>query len=69
VFVLRWREPDAPRPYRAWGHPWTTGAVLFASFAYLGGVVYSDLRTSAISLVLLGLSYPAFRLMKLPRAR
>jgi APA family basic amino acid/polyamine antiporter len=69
VFVLRWREPDAPRPYRAWGHPWTTGAVLLASFAYLGGVIYSDLRTSAISLVLLGLSYPAFRLMKLPRAR
>lgn len=78
VFVLRRREPDAPRPYRAWGHPWTTGAVLLASVAYLGGVIYSDLRastlsgvlpTSAISLVLLGLSYPAFRLMKLPRAR
>jgi APA family basic amino acid/polyamine antiporter len=69
VFVLRWREPDAARPYRAWGHPWTTGAVLLASVGYLGGVIYSDLRTSAISLVLLGLSYPAFRLMKLPRAR
>jgi APA family basic amino acid/polyamine antiporter len=69
VFVLRWREPDAPRPYRAWGHPWTTGAVLLASFAYLAGVIYSDQRSSVISLVLLGLSYPAFRLMKLPRAR
>jgi APA family basic amino acid/polyamine antiporter len=78
VFVLRRREPNLPRPYRAWGHPWTTGAVLLASIAYLGGVIYSDLRassasgalpTSAISLVLLALSYPAFRLMKLPRAR
>lgn len=69
VFVLRRREPDAPRPYRAWGHPWTTGIVLFASVAYLGGVIYSDVRNSVISLVLLGLSYPAFRLMRLPRTR
>lgn len=23
VFVLRWREPDAPRPYRTWGYPVT----------------------------------------------
>lgn len=21
LFVLRWREPDAPRPYRVWGYP------------------------------------------------
>jgi APA family basic amino acid/polyamine antiporter len=23
VMVLRWREPDMPRPYRTWGYPWT----------------------------------------------
>lgn len=28
VFVLRRREPERPRPYRAWGHPWTSGAAL-----------------------------------------
>ena len=22
VFVLRRREPEAPRPFRAWGYPW-----------------------------------------------
>ncbi len=69
VFVLRRREPALPRPFRAWGHPWTTGLVLLASVAYLSGVILSDPKTSAISLVLLALSYPAFRLMKLPRAR
>ncbi|MCL5288744.1 MAG: APC family permease [Acidobacteria bacterium] len=67
VFVLRRREPDLPRPYRAWGHPWTTGLVLLGSVAYLTGVVLSDTKTSSISLILLALSYPAFRLMKLPR--
>ena len=28
VFVLRWREPALPRPYRAWGYPWTTLAAV-----------------------------------------
>lgn len=23
VIWLRWREPDLPRPFRAWGYPWT----------------------------------------------
>ena len=23
VFVLRWRRPDLPRPYRTWGYPMT----------------------------------------------
>jgi APA family basic amino acid/polyamine antiporter len=69
VFVLRRREPGLPRPFRAWGHPWTTGLVLLGSVAYLAGVVLSDPQTSRISLILLALSYPAFRLMKLPLAR
>ncbi len=67
VFVLRHREPNLPRPFRAWGHPWTTGLALLASVAYLAGVVLSDWKTSGISIILLALSYPAFRLMKLPR--
>jgi APA family basic amino acid/polyamine antiporter len=67
VFVLRHREPNLPRPFRAWGHPWTTGLALLASVAYLSGVVLSDPKTSGISIILLGLSYPAFRLMRLPR--
>lgn len=62
VFVLRWREPDLPRPYRAWGHPWTTGLVLLGSIAYLAGVVLSDPKTSRVSLILLALSYPVYRI-------
>ena len=23
VFVLRYKEPDLPRPYKTWGYPWT----------------------------------------------
>jgi APA family basic amino acid/polyamine antiporter len=62
VFVLRWREPNAPRPYRAWGHPITTGIVLLGSIAYLSGVILSDPKTSGISVALLAVSYPVYRL-------
>ena len=50
VFLLRWREPGLRRPYRAWGHPWTTGAALMLwgwmvvhSFAARPGVLIASL--------------------------
>jgi APA family basic amino acid/polyamine antiporter len=60
VFVLRRREPDAPRPYRAWGYPLTTGLALVGSVAFLVGVVWSDTENSVFALVLLALSYPVY---------
>jgi APA family basic amino acid/polyamine antiporter len=64
VFVLRRREPEAARPYRAWGYPWTTGAALAGSIAFLIGAVAGDTANSVYALVLLALSYPAFLLLK-----
>ncbi|HKE57763.1 MAG TPA: APC family permease [Pyrinomonadaceae bacterium] len=64
VFVLRWREPDKPRPYRAWGYPWTTGIVLLGSILFLAGAVASDTRNSVYALLLLAVSYPVFLLLK-----
>lgn len=60
VFVLRRREPEAPRPYRAWGYPVTTGLALVGSVAFLVGVVWSDTENSVFALVLLALSYPVY---------
>jgi len=60
VFVLRRREPDAARPYRAFGHPWTTGFVLAGSIAFLVSAVASDTTNSLWALGLLVASYPTF---------
>ena len=69
LFVLRRREPDLPRPFRAWGHPWTTGLVLFGSVAFLVGTIVADLRSgtrsSVYALGILVASYPAYRLLRL----
>jgi len=64
VFVLRRREPEKPRPYRAWGYPWTTGLALVGSIAFLIGAIASDTSNSLVALVVLAASYPAFRVMK-----
>lgn len=34
VFVLRWRRPDLPRPYRVWGYP-VTPAIFLAISAWM----------------------------------
>lgn len=64
LFVLRAREPDKPRPYRAWGYPWTTGLALVGSVLFLAGAVASDTWNSLYALLLLTASYPVFRLIK-----
>ena len=64
LFVLRKREPDTPRPYRAWGHPWTTGIALVSSVLFLLGAVVMDTQNSLWAVGLLFLSYPAYLLTK-----
>ena len=69
VVVLRRREPDKERPYRAWGYPWTTGLAIVGSVLFLIGAIASDIasgtRNSLYALLLLGVSYPFFRLLRM----
>jgi APA family basic amino acid/polyamine antiporter len=60
VFVLRVREPKLARPFRAWGYPWTTGAVLAGSIAFLIADVWQDHATALRAAVLLGMAAPVY---------
>jgi APA family basic amino acid/polyamine antiporter len=42
LFTLRRREPDAPRPFRAWGYPWSAAIVLIGALAFLVGALVGD---------------------------
>jgi basic amino acid/polyamine antiporter, APA family len=42
VFVLRRREPHAPRPYRAWGYPVTPAIFVMVSAAIVLNAFYTD---------------------------
>jgi APA family basic amino acid/polyamine antiporter len=68
LLVLRRKEPDLPRPYKAWFYPWTTLCILFASAAFLIGSVIGDLRHSLFTVILILLSYVAALLITRRRA-
>ena len=64
LFVLRKKEPEMPRPYRAWGYPWTTTIALLGSVLFLIGSIGTDRHNAPLALAMLILSYPIFRALK-----
>ena len=64
LFILRKREPAMPRPYRAWGYPWTTGAALVASAMFLVASLWADRSNAPLAFGLLIVSYPLFLLLR-----
>jgi APA family basic amino acid/polyamine antiporter len=64
VFWLRRKEPDTPRPFRAWGYPVTTGIVLAGSVAFLIAALIADPRNSIYAIILLAASYPIHHLLR-----
>lgn len=55
---LRWREPATPRPFRAWGYPWTAAIVVAGAALFLAGVLLGDTMNSlvAVGLIAAGLA-------------
>jgi APA family basic amino acid/polyamine antiporter len=64
LFVLRRREPAAPRPYRAWGYPVVPGLALLFAVAILGTLAYADPKSALITLGILLASLPISRLVR-----
>jgi APA family basic amino acid/polyamine antiporter len=64
VFVLRARQPDLPRPFRAPGYPITTGLALLISVLFLASAVVADTRNSLWAILVLAASYPVYRLVQ-----
>lgn len=56
LFVLRNREPELPRPFKAWGYPWTNLCVLVASAAFLVAAIVADLRDALFTLVVVAVA-------------
>src|SRR5204862_1098831 len=49
VFVLRWRRPNLPRPYRTWGYPVTPAIFLLVSIWMLEHMLSDpSTRTTAL---------------------
>jgi APA family basic amino acid/polyamine antiporter len=66
VIVLRKKMPDAPRPYKVWGYPYTPIIFVLFSFLFLVNTVVSDFENAAMGalLILLGLPFYFWRISK-----
>ena len=55
LIVLRHRKPDLPRPYRAWGSPWSVWLVAAGSVVFLLGMLAGDVFNGLAALGLLAI--------------
>ena len=61
LYRLRWKAPERPRPYRAWGYPWVPGAYLLANAGIAAGLLLGRPTEAftAIGVLLAGLPFYA----------
>jgi APA family basic amino acid/polyamine antiporter len=64
LFILRRREPDLPRPFRAWGYPFAPFVMLVFAVLLFFGYIVSNPYPSLYAIALLMASYPIYRLIK-----
>jgi APA family basic amino acid/polyamine antiporter len=64
VFVLRWREPDLPRPYRTWGYPVVPALFVILSVCLLVNTFWLQRSDSLWGVVLVGSGIPAYWIWK-----
>jgi APA family basic amino acid/polyamine antiporter len=60
VFVMRAREPDAPRPFKAWGYPITPAIFVVASLAIVLNAIYTRPIVTGWGLLVIAAGIPLF---------
>ena len=60
LFVLRWREPFAPRPFRALGYPLAPAVFVLASLAIVVNAVYRDPGPTGAGLGVMAAGVPLY---------
>ena len=69
LFILRRREPELERPYRAIGYPVIPAIVLLGAIAFIVGSFFGDRANTLKSVAVLVASYPVYRVVVWLRAR
>ena len=61
VLILRKREPGAERPYRAWGHPYSTIVCLIGWTIITLFQAYAERETALYAVAMVALSWPVYQ--------
>lgn len=60
VFVFRWREPDAPRPYRTWGYPVVPALFVLVTIYLIVFTIKNAPLQSLFGLLIIALGLPVY---------
>lgn len=60
VFVFRWREPDAERPYKTWGYPIVPALFVLTTIYLIVTTIYNYPVRSIIGLVIIAAGLPVY---------
>jgi len=63
VIILRRREPDSPRPYRAWGHPYSTAVCLVGWTIITGFQAVAERETAIYAVAMVAVAWPVYRFL------
>jgi APA family basic amino acid/polyamine antiporter len=61
VIILRLRQPGVDRPYRAWGHPWSTYSCLLGWLLIALFQAVAEIDTAAYAAIMVAISWPVYR--------
>jgi len=61
IFILRRREPHAERPYRAWGHPYSTIVCLIGWAIITLFQAYVERETALYAVAMVAVSWPVYQ--------
>jgi len=60
VFVFRWREPDAERPYKTWGYPVVPGLFVLTTIYLIFTTIWNYPVRSVIGLLIIAAGLPVY---------
>lgn len=60
VFILRYKMPNAPRPYKVWGYPVIPAIFIVFCIFLIGNTLYARPREASVGLVLISIGIPFY---------
>ena len=63
VIILRSRQPDTDRPYRALAHPWSTYLCLLGWSVIALFQAVAEINTAAYAAIMVAISWPVYRFL------
>ena len=64
VFILRWREPNAPRPFSAWGYPVAPAIFVLAALVMVAYSLYNNQFGERYGLIIIFAGLPLYYVFK-----